>query len=534
MKKKIISILFAIIFLLFVSKSSCKAANATVVCNGEVTVNERITISVMVKGTQWDLQLKVNEEVIASNSYNQNVNKSLTFSGVYTPTTEKNLNVTLTGYVIDTNGDKTDVSSTKTITVKSNNDEQTSNSNTNTETTQGTTSSTTQNPQTSSTTNKKSSEARLSNLGITPKEYDFSGFSKDKATYDVKVPNSVSKVNVYATIPKDSKAKIVSGTGNVTLKEGVNKVEVKVVAEDGTPKTYTLNITREKVEENATTTNDILPNEPQENLEQEPEVTQKEPIGLKSLSIKNLNLNPKFDSETYEYTIELTEDISSLDIDAKSTNSNTTVEIIGNKELKIGENIITILVSDSESDEHATYQIIVNKNMSSNEVVGEVNWLQPATWGVKEKRLIGIIAIAALVIIIIVVITIRVRSNRIAYMDFPGTEELDKAIMEHQELSGEGIDFEKFEDTENFGKFEFSKNSEIENLNENVIEQKDEYINKEDIIEEVSKNLNRENVIEEVSENIKEEVKEEKVEMRIPPEYFDYDPTSTKKKGKHF
>ena len=54
------------------------------------------------------------------------------------------------------------------------------------------------------TEEEKSSEARLSNLGIRPN--DFTGFTKNKYEYDVEVPNDVSKVEVYANLV-DSKAK---------------------------------------------------------------------------------------------------------------------------------------------------------------------------------------------------------------------------------------------------------------------------------------------------------------------------------------
>lgn len=477
MRKKIISVLIAIIFLLLVSNCSCRAASATIVCNDKVIVGEKTFINVMVNGFQWDLKLKVNGEVVASNSYNENVSKSLTFTGVYTPSKEENLNVTLTGSVKEKlDGIPIEQNMQKIITVQSNSNEENSNqSNITTETTS-------QIPdQQKPTTNKKSSDASLSDLWITPKEYDFKGFSKNKTKYDVKVPNNVNSIKVNATIPKDSKAKIISGTGNVTLKEGENKLEIKVIAEDGTQKTYTLNITREKANENTTNSEEL--NKPQEILEQQSEKTPKVPIGLKSLEIKSFNLSPEFDSQIYEYTIELTENISSFDINAEATNSNTTIEIIGNKELKDGENIITILVSDSEKDENATYQIIVNKNMSSNEIIGKVNWLQPSTWGVKEKRLIGIVSIIVLMIVIIIAIRIKIKSNMLKYMDLPGTEELDKAILEHQELS------------EDF--------SEIETIDEKT-----------------------QNIIE-------TEIKEGKVEKKIPEEYFEDEPV-TNKKGKHF
>ena len=49
---------------------------------------------------------------------------------------------------------------------------------------------------TSKKENKVSSDATLRNLGITPN--DFSGFRKAKTSYNVTVPNSTEKINIYA------------------------------------------------------------------------------------------------------------------------------------------------------------------------------------------------------------------------------------------------------------------------------------------------------------------------------------------------
>ena len=54
-------------------------------------------------------------------------------------------------------------------------------------------------------------------------------------------------MEVYATA-QDSGATI-SGTGNQTLEYGENALSVVVTAEDGTTKTYTINVTREGTEE---------------------------------------------------------------------------------------------------------------------------------------------------------------------------------------------------------------------------------------------------------------------------------------------
>ena len=260
------------------------------------------------------------------------------------------------------------------------------------------------------------SEARLKNLGIKPEEYDFSGFKRDTTSYSVEVPNEVTEIEVYAE-PVSSKAQI-TGTGTITLNEGVNKVEVKVTAEDGTEMVYTLEITRV-----ASTTN-----------EEEPE-TNKE-LGLSSLNIKNFSLSPKFDPETYEYTLGIRNDIDSLEIEAKANNSNATVEIVGNENLKDGENIITILVSNAETEEYATYQIIVNKNAES-EIAGTVDWTNPSTWGLKEKIIVGVAVLLVIVIIVAIIIKIKLAKKEDEDLDLPGAEELDRALAEHQELADE-------------------------------------------------------------------------------------------------
>ena len=98
----------------------------------------------------------------------------------------------------------------------------------------------------------KLSEARLRDLGLNPKQYDFKGFKPDTYEYNIEVPNEAEKVYIYATT-KDSNAKVKSGDGNIALNEGENKVEIVVVAEDGkTKKTYTLNIKRKAGEQTAT------------------------------------------------------------------------------------------------------------------------------------------------------------------------------------------------------------------------------------------------------------------------------------------
>ena len=277
----------------------------------------------------------------------------------------------------------------------------------------------------------ETSDASLKSLGIKPEEYDFSGFQKDKTEYSVEVPEEVEEIEVYAeaTNPKAQ----INGTGKVQLKNGKNKIIVQVTAEDGTTRTYTLEVTRGGTE--ATETNDS-----------------EDGFGLSSLKIKDLILSPDFKTGTYEYTIELTEDLSSLDIEAIATDEDATIEIIGNENLQQGENTITILVRNEETDETATYQIMVNKNVTAEE---EMSWLKPSTWGREEIIKVAIIAVLIILIIIAIILKVKIAKEKKNDEDFdlPGGDELDKALAEHQELE-ETAEFEKIEMPEERNKTE--------------------------------------------------------------------------------
>ena len=246
---------------------------------------------------------------------------------------------------------------------------------------------------TSNTTTKtkaKSSNANLSNLGMNPN--DFTGFSENKTSYDVTVPNNVTQVEIYAT-KKDSKASL-TGTGIKKLQEGQNTANVIVTAEDGATKTYTINIKRLSKNEKQDTT---------ENLDAKSSSNSKD-LELSNLEIEGVNLEPSFESSTYKYEISIKGEQSNLDIKASTNNTSDKVEIIGNENLQNGQNIITILVTNSKSDEVATYQIYVNKNViDSNTVDNEfgktVKELKIKLWVFRALVVIVVLGIIMLLII---------------------------------------------------------------------------------------------------------------------------------------
>ena len=66
-------------------------------------------------------------------------------------------------------------------------------------------------------------------------------FNKNTLEYNVEVPNYVTKVKINAT-KEDSTASI-QGTGEREVSEGKNKLEIKVTAQNGSVKTYVINVT---------------------------------------------------------------------------------------------------------------------------------------------------------------------------------------------------------------------------------------------------------------------------------------------------
>lgn len=88
------------------------------------------------------------------------------------------------------------------------------------------------------TTKPKSSNNYLTSLTIDGYELDKT-FSKDTLEYNVEIKPEDEKITVNAQTA-DSTAKV-TGTGEITLNPGSNKIEIKVTAQNGNVKTYIIN-----------------------------------------------------------------------------------------------------------------------------------------------------------------------------------------------------------------------------------------------------------------------------------------------------
>lgn len=243
----------------------------------------------------------------------------------------------------------------------------------------------------------ETSNANLSDLGITP--HDFTGFKYGTTYYEVSVPETTTTVEVYAKA-QDTKA-TVTGTGKKNLEEGVNKVEVVVTAEDGTKKTYTINIIRGAKEDKDTN---------------EVDVSEENSNGLSELKINDLALSPEFKTNVYEYNVKYIGEDTKLNIEANPTDENYAVEVVGNNDLQEGENIITILVSENNGDNVATYQVTVNKSLVDEEAIAREEAERKET---QQKIIIGVVG-GVILIAIIVLIIVRYRRNKNLAEEFSG------------------------------------------------------------------------------------------------------------------
>ena len=286
------------------------------------------------------------------------------------------------------------------------------------------------------------------------------------------------------------------------LNEGVNTFNVVVTAADGqTKKTYTINVTREASDEETTDENEEQPLEDPTNI-----------FGLSSLDITGVTLTPEFQTDVYEYNVDVTSDINKLELQTVATEANANVEITGNENLQEGENIVTIIVTDESGENTVTYQIIVNKKAAVEETTEE----EPATdW----RKIICIGLIALLVIVVIIIIIVKRRRNNAEVQEYMGLYNND----------------DEFDDEDNYNNnFNKMNNDFIDdnyNYQDNNTTEFNSTTDKEDTTEYSTKDI-AENI--ENDENNEEETKSTHI---IPDEFFEDDEPPVKKKrskGKRF
>lgn len=122
---------------------------------------------------------------------------------------------------------------------------------------------------------------------------------------------------------------------------------------------------------------------------------------LKSINIENHEIS--FDKDKELYTINVNDDVESIDINVETEDNSATYKITGNKNFKKNNNMINIIVT-SESGKERIYTIEINiKESNKNIVKEEKKETKDVSNNLMEYAKIGGIGLGVLIIIIIII-----------------------------------------------------------------------------------------------------------------------------------
>ncbi len=218
-------------------------------------------------------------------------------------------------------------------------------------------------------------------------------FNKNTSTYYLAVPMDITEVVVLTeTEAPNAKIKI---TGNTSLTKTENTIKIVVTSEKGKTKTYNIIVNKQK--DNG--------------------------VKLTSLSIKGAELSPEFESSKYYYNAQLKsdKDFTDVDVEAVSNVDGASIEVLGNKSLEVGDNLITIIVSSGSNT--TVYQVLVDVTVEKivvTETKQEGNFLVNLWNSIKnffsnkEKTIAFLAVIAFMLLIMIICVIIKIiKNNRI-------------------------------------------------------------------------------------------------------------------------
>lgn len=200
--------------------------------------------------------------------------------------------------------------------------------------------------------NKESEEAVINNTNVSDDNTNLSilrldqegispDFNKDIKEYYFVTDKAINNINITA-IPENSGA-TVTIAGNKNLKIGENTIDIKVESKDKS-KTSVYKIYVSK------TNNIELAN-----------------ANLETLAIRQGVLEPEFDSNMTKYKVEIANNIDKIDILAVPQKENATVKIIGNGEMKEGDNQVQVIVLAENRTTNKKYDVIVHRRNQEEE-----------------------------------------------------------------------------------------------------------------------------------------------------------------------
>lgn len=210
-------------------------------------------------------------------------------------------------------------------------------------------------------------------------------FYRETFEYTVdNLPEDTLELEINATA-EDERAHI-SGLGVVSLNPGENRIQIEVTAENENVREYVLIVNRKQ---------DLVESD----------------LRLTTLEISQINKNGEFstleipfDKETFEYNVEVDNDIVDLDVNPTVEKEGILVETTGEKNLKDGENIVSITLT-AQNDENIQTSYVVKVNRKTGMEVSANVGQEDETWK------IVVIGISLLILVIEVIAYIWMRKH---------------------------------------------------------------------------------------------------------------------------
>ena len=210
-------------------------------------------------------------------------------------------------------------------------------------------------------------------------------FYRETFEYTVEnLPEDTLELEINATA-EDERAHI-SGLGVVSLNPGENRIQIEVTAENENVREYVLIVNRKQ---------DLVESD----------------LRLTTLEISQINKNGEFstleipfDKETFEYDVEVDNDIVDLDVNPTVEREGIIVETTGEKNLKDGENIVSITLT-AQNDENIQTSYVVKVNRKSGMEVSANVGQEDETWK------IVVIGISLLILVIEIIAYIWMRKH---------------------------------------------------------------------------------------------------------------------------
>ena len=234
MKRKFKFISYIILLVLIFIPYSVKAASGSysISSNSNVTIDDTISVTFTIKGTKifyWQAYISYDSsrlQLVSGSTLMQGESENINGQGTITQTLKFKAKKTGSAYVAISMGDKglNINSSTEEVSYSKKTKNITIN----------------EKKVVTYSSNNYLKSLEVENYKITP------NFNKDTKEYSLEVPADTKKIKINAT-KEDNKASI-NGIGEKEVTEGINKFLIKVTAENGNTREYTLNVTVKELE----------------------------------------------------------------------------------------------------------------------------------------------------------------------------------------------------------------------------------------------------------------------------------------------